>query len=115
MTEFSGSSRASRAEAFLVPSNTVSSQAKFGKASGWLLQIFTILAQNTGRVADDVSSVVCLQIELSTPNFMPIGLAMPFWPRELRAEGQRCRILWSCTVCVVGSEGVVLLVTQGAM
>ena len=81
MTEFSGSSRASRAEAFLVPSNTVSSQAKFGKASG----------------------------------FMPIGLAMPFWPRELRAEGQRCRILWSCTVCVVGSEGVVLLVTKGAM
>lgn len=66
-------------------------------------------------MADDVSSAVYLQIELSTPSFMLIGLGMPFWPRELRAEGQRSHILWSCMVCVVGSEGVVLLVIQGAM
>ena len=27
-----------------------------------------------------------LRLELSTPNFMPIGLSLPFWPKELRAR-----------------------------
>lgn len=35
---------------------------------------------------------------------MPIGLAMPFWPTILRAEGQRCHILWAGIGLGVGGE-----------
>lgn len=61
----------------------MSSQKKFRKASDLFLQLFYPgQIRLVGWQAGNILCPMYLPIKLFTPNFMPIGLTMSFWPRK---------------------------------